>query len=142
MAEILGVVASGISVAQIAGQLLSCIQQLRTLCRVLRDITRELQAILDELEILGEIFYQLGAFKTDSSQPGYSALRASLVQCHNAASKLEAVAKAGSEPLQSNKSRKWFLIKAVLKREEVKDLKTQLEAAKSLLHLAVTCYSL
>jgi hypothetical protein len=125
MAEILGVVASGISVAQIAGQLLSCIQQLRTLCRVLRDI-----------------FYQLGAFKTDSSQPGYSALRASLVQCHNAASKLEAVAKAGSEPLQSNKSRKWFLIKAVLKREEVKDLKTQLEAAKSLLHLAVTCYSL
>ena len=142
MAEILGVVASGISVAQIAGQLLSCIQQLRTLCRALRDTPGELQAILDELEILGEIFYQLGAIKTDSSQPGYSALRASLAQCRNAASKLEAVAKASSNPLQSNKSHKWFLMKAVLKREEVRDLKIQFEAAKSLLHLAMTCYSL
>jgi hypothetical protein len=132
MAEILGVVASGISVAQIAGQLLSCIQQLRTLCRALRDTPGELQGILDELEILGEIFYQLGVINTDTSQPGRSALQASLTQCRRAASKLEALAFTGSRPLQSKKTTTWSRVKAVLKREEVRDLKMQLESAKSL----------
>jgi len=139
MAEVLGIVASGVSVAQIAGQLLGCVQQLRTLCRALRDTPGELQGILDELEILGEVFYQLGALKTDSSQPGYSALRASLGHCRTAASKLETIAIAGSQPLQDNKKRAWFLMKAVLKREEVRELKDQLETSKSLLHLAMTC---
>jgi len=142
MAEVLGVVASGISVAQIAGQLLGCVQQLRTLCRALRDTPGELQGILDELEILGEVFYQLRALQIDSSQPGYSALRASLGHCRMAASKLETIAVAGSRALQDSKKRAWFLMKAVLRREEVRELKVQLEAAKSLLHLAMTCYSL
>ena len=142
MAEVLGVVASGISVAQIAGQLLSSIQQLRTLCRALRDTPGELQAILGELEILGEIFYGLGAIKTNSSQPSVSALQASLTQCQNAALKLEALANAGARLLENNKNRTWFLMKAVLKREELRDLKLQLEHAKSLLHLAMTCYSM
>jgi hypothetical protein len=48
MAEVLGVVASGVSVVQIAGQLLSCIQGLRVLCRALRDTPGELQGILDD----------------------------------------------------------------------------------------------
>jgi hypothetical protein len=79
MAEVLGVVASGVSVVQIAGQLLSCIQGLRLLYRALRDTPGELQWILDELEILGEIFYDLGAIQTGTSQPGHSALQAGLI---------------------------------------------------------------
>jgi hypothetical protein len=142
MAEVLGVVASGVSVVQIAGQLLSCIQGLRVLCRALRDTPGELQGILDELEILGEIFYQLGAIQTGTSQPGHSALQASLIHCRKAASKLENLASQGSRPLQKSKHTTWFRVKAVLKLEEVRDLKIQLEAAKSLLHLAMTWYSL
>ena len=142
MAEVLGIVASGISVAQIAGQLLGCIQQLRTLCRALRDTPGELQGILDELEILGEVFYQLGALKTDSSQPGHSALQASLSHCRAAASKLEDLATRGSRPLRDSKRRSLYLMKALLKRGEVRELSVKLEAAKSLLHLAMTCYSL
>jgi len=142
MAEILGVVASGISVAQIAGQLLSCIQGLRALCRALRDTPDELQGILDELEILGEIFYQLGAVQTGASQPGHSALQASLTHCRKATSKLEILASQGSRALQRSKHKTWFRVKAVLKLEEVRELKVQFEAAKSLLHLAMTCYSL
>ncbi|KAE9370181.1 ankyrin [Stipitochalara longipes BDJ] len=142
MAEVLGVVASGLSVAQIAGQLLSCIQGLRALCRALRDTPGELQGILDELEILGEIFYQLGPIQTGTSQPGHSALQASLTHCRKAASKLDILANQTLRPLQRSKHATWFRVKAVLKLEEVRDLKVQLERAKSLLHLAMTCYSL
>jgi hypothetical protein len=142
MAEVLGIVASGISVAQIAGQLLGCIQQLRTLCRALRDTPGELREILDELEILGEVFYSLGALETDSSQPGHAALRASLTHCRTAASKLQVVVTRSSRALHGERIKPWHLMKAVLKREDIKDMKGQLEATKSSLHLAMTCYSL
>ena len=142
MAEVLGVVASGVSVAQVAGQLLSCIQGLRALCRALRDTPGELQGILEELEILGEIFYQLEAVQTVTSLPGDSALRASLTHCRKAATKLETLANRGSRTPQRSKHKTLSRVKAVLKLEEVRELKVQLEAAKSLLHLAMTCYSL
>lgn len=142
MAEVVGFVASGASVAQIAGQLLSCMQHLRMLCRALRDAPEELQDIINELEILGEIFYQLGTFKSETSQNGYSALQASLTRCRKAASKLEALATPSSRTLQSNQTTPWSRLKAVAKMDETKKLKTQLEAAKSLLQLAMTCYSL
>lgn len=149
MAEVLAVVASGISIAQIAGELLSCILKLRTLCRALRDMPEELEGTLDELEVLGKIFCQLGAFETDNSQPGHSALQAGLTQCRKTATKLQALATAGSRPQERNKSQILSRVKAVMKIEEVKDLKSeldaakaQLEAAKLSLQLAMTCYSL
>jgi hypothetical protein len=142
MAEVLGLVASGISVAQIAGQLLGCIKQLCALCRALRDTPEELQGILEELEILGEIHYQLGTFQPDSSRLGHNALRLSLINCRKAASNLEVLVTRSSRSLQADKKRPWHLVKVVLKREEIKELKAQLEAAKSLLHLSMTWFSL
>lgn len=141
MAEVLGIVASGISVAQMAGQLLTCIEQLRTFCRALRNIPEELRGVLNEIEILGDVFYHLGVLDSTPSQPGYSALRASLAHCQAAALKLQAVTMKSSSPLKADKKRAWNAIKAVLRREEAKELKCQLEAAKSLLSLALTCYS-
>jgi hypothetical protein len=145
MAEVLGIVASGISVAQIAGQLLACVKTLRSFSRAVRDLPEDLSRIFNELEILGEVFYQLDALNDDSSSTGGSRLlEASLVQCGAASATLEAVATRANVSFKEghSKSRPWKFIKALLKKDELEELKSRLESAKSLLHLAMTCYSL
>ena len=56
MAEVFGLVASGISVVQIAGQLVVCVKTLQSFSRAVRDLPEDLSRIFDELEILGEVF--------------------------------------------------------------------------------------
>jgi prenyltransferase beta subunit len=145
MAEVLGIVASGISVAQIAGQLLACVKTLRSLSRAVRDLPDDLCRILDEAEILGRMFYQLEALNKCSPSPGGSnILEASLAHCAGVAATLEALATRANVSFKggNSKSRPWEFIKALLKKDELEELKNRLESAKSLLHLAVTCYSL
>jgi hypothetical protein len=90
MAELLGVVASGISVMQIAGQLVGCIQQLRTFCRSMRDLPEDLQRTLQELQILSEVFCQPETFNSGDVQTASTELlHISLLNCQAAASSLE-----------------------------------------------------
>jgi hypothetical protein len=145
MAEVLGIVASGISIAQIAGQLLACVKTLRAFSRAVRDLPEDLSRIFNELEILCEVFYQLDALNEGSASTGGSRfLEASLVQCGAAAATLEALATRTNVSFKegSNKSGPWKVIKALLKKDELEELKRRLESAKSSLHLAMTCYSL
>lgn len=139
MAEILAVVASGISVVQLAGQLLNCVHQLRIFYRTIRDIPEELQRVLNEVEILGQILSQLGTLSPND--PGTSALQASLEHCGGAVSTLGKMATRSQGQLGRN-NRKLNLARVALRKEELKELKVQLEAAKSLLHLSMTCYSM
>ncbi|KAH6724452.1 hypothetical protein BKA61DRAFT_649362 [Leptodontidium sp. MPI-SDFR-AT-0119] len=139
MAEVLAVVASGISVVQLAGQLLNCVHQLRIFYRTIRDIPEELQQVLNEVEILGQILSQLGTLSPND--PGTSALQASLEHCRRAVSTLGKMA-TRSQGLLGRNNRKLNLVRVALRKDELKELKVQLEAAKSLLHLSMTCYSI
>jgi hypothetical protein len=143
MAEILGIVASGISVANLAGQLLGCVDKLRTLSRAIRDLPQELEHVVNELTILGGIFHQLGTLHVGIQHTeAASLLQASLAHCQTAATTLEILAKKTRYPLTKDKKRSWHLVKGVMRREEIKELQQHLEAAKSMLHLSMTCYSL
>jgi hypothetical protein len=148
MAEVLGIVASGISVAQIAGQLLACVKTLRSFSRAVRDLPDDLCRILNEAEILGQMFYHLDLLnKCSPSTGGSDILEASLVHCAGAAATLEALATRANVSFKQESCKKrqrppWKFIKAVLKKDEIEELKTRLESAKSLLHLAMTYHSL
>ena len=143
MAEVVAIVASGISIAQISAQLLNCTQQLRGFCKALRDFPTEVESLLNEVEILGQIFSQLDSLTGSNCQPGATALKASLDHCRKAVTTLESLARSSREQLdQSKKSRSLQLIRVALRKDEFKEVKGQLEAAKSLLNLSVTCYSL
>lgn len=139
MAEVLAVVASGISVAHIAGQLLNCVHQMRGFYRTIRNVPEELEQILNEVEILGRILVQLGDL--GRHDPGTSALQASVEHCRRAVLSLEILATRSRGHLARN-NKKLNLVKVSLRKDELRDLKVQLEAAKSLLHLAMTCYSM
>ena len=147
MAEVLGIAASGISVAQIAGQLLACVETLRSFSRAVRDLPADLSRILIAAEILGQMFYQLEALnKRSPSTRGSDILEASLEYCAGVAASLEDLATRANAAFKQESCKKrhrpWKLIKAVLKKDEIEELKTRLESAKSLLHLAMTYHSL
>jgi hypothetical protein len=144
MAEVLGIVASGISVVQIAGQLVKCVQQLRNVCRSIRDFPAELQQILQEIQVLGEVFCNLENLQGDYSPVGsFDVLKASLAHCVVAKTALEAIISRTRSPQNARTGKQnWYTIKAVFKKEEIKELKQRLEDSKSLLQLAMSCHSL
>jgi len=144
MAEVLGVIASGISVVQIAGQLVKCVNQLHSICRSIRDFPSELQLVLNDIEILGELLQELYNTEETSIHPGGSSLlRASLAHCEAAASSLElVVARTNNRISQSNAKLSWKMIKGLWKKNEIANLKQRLNDAKLLLHLAMTSRSL
>jgi hypothetical protein len=138
MAEILGVVASGISVAQLAGDLLGCVQRLRNFYQAIQNIPEDLQRITQEIEILGEIFSHVGTLDGGNLA---TLLKASVAKCQIAASKLEIKVTANSKLL--NRKKRWQIlqrVKAVLKKPEIKELKAHLDEAKDLLQLALITY--
>lgn len=144
MAEVLGIVASGVSIAQIAGQLVKCVQQLWSLCRSIRDFPGELQQILKDIEVLGEVFCDLKGLQDGHIQAGSSnVLQASLAHCLVAKSALEAIVSRTSNS-QNGKSTSRTLnsLNAVFRKQEINELKQQLEDSKSLLQLAMSCQSL
>jgi hypothetical protein len=142
MAEIVGVVASGISIVQVAGQLLGCIEKLRALHRSMRDVPEDLQSTLKDIETIEQVFSQVQAFDESCfSDQALSFLRASLENCQAAASALENLITGAILPLKTqSKLRTKHLLQAVFKKEDMKELKVRLESAKALLQLAVSCY--
>jgi hypothetical protein len=123
MAEILGVVASGISPVQIAEQLRGCVKQVRTFCRSIRNIPGDLQSTLNEIENVGQLLSHIGGF----NDAGSSLLKESLRNCQAAASALEALTSRTVLPLSGDsKFRPKHLLKAVLKKEEAKELKMRM----------------
>jgi hypothetical protein len=138
MAEVLGVVASSISVGQLAVDLLGCLQRLRNFYQAIQNIPEDLQQITQQIEILGEIFSHVG---TSNRGDLASLLKASLAKCQTAALNLETKVTAISKPL--NQKRRWQFVqrvKAVLKKPEIKELKILLDEAKDLLQLALVTY--
>ena len=144
MAELLGVVASGISVVQIAGQLLGCIQQLHAFCRSMRDLPEDLQRTLQELQILSKVFCQVETFGSRDVQTASAGLlHISLLNCQAAARSLETlISKTTKSLADKGKGRQLHLLKATLKKSEMKELRERLDTARSLLHVAMTCYQM
>src|SRR4051794_19982120 len=137
MAEVIGLAASVV-------QLLGCIQQLRTFCKAVRGIPQELQATLDEIEVLQQVISQTATIeRSQCDVPGDSGLLASLERCKTTASALEAITTRTITPLnKKGVLRSGSLVRAVLKKEDIKEMKQRLDTAKSDLHLAVTCYNM
>jgi hypothetical protein len=142
MVEIIGVGASGISGVQITGQLLGCIEKLRTLRRSIRDVPEDLQSTLKDIDTIERIFAQVHDFD-ESLLPAQALgfLRASLEDCQAAASALENLTTRTILPLKTqSKLCLKNLLQAVFKKEEITELKLRLESGKASLQLAISCY--
>ena len=141
MAEVVGVVASAISISGLVLQIFDAVQKIRTFCTAVRDAPKEIKDTLDELEIFAQILLELQADSESEKKEELMSLsvRRCLRSCQKAAEDLAAVAVSLAEGLSGSKSRRqWASIKKVLKNEMIKENYSRLERAKSALNLTVS----
>lgn len=142
MAEILGAVASGISVLQLAGQVAKSVIKLKDYWDQIKEAPAEIVYLLQEIESLNLI---LGHIKDDQSEQntygvdvGNVCVQQSLELCRQGADELEGLVVELAQKIEGKG--KWrgkmASAKVVLKKEEIKRLKRRMKNAIRLLSLA------
>ncbi|AEO64196.1 uncharacterized protein THITE_2110076 [Thermothielavioides terrestris NRRL 8126] len=149
MAEVLGVVASGIAVAQAAQSLGGAVVALARLWREVRDVPDAVRAVLDELELAGEVVAAIESELTAAaaaagaagvSESGVSALHARVVQrCRAAREELGALVRDLAADITSSRRRKRVLagVRVALKKDVLEAYEKRLRRALRMLDSVV-----
>ncbi|TGO16587.1 hypothetical protein BTUL_0026g00400 [Botrytis tulipae] len=143
MAEVLGTIASGISIAQLAGNLASSIIKLKNYWDQIQDAPDDIALLVHEIEshhaILRSIL-EKQAQLTVSCQPTGGFFDQSIRLCQNASLKLDGLVNALTIDINSN--RKWKrtmgAANVLLKAEKLKKLKKRMKNATRSMHLAIS----
>ena len=139
MADIVGIVASGISIGTLAMQIVGCIQQILDLWSTINDAPENIQSLLEEIELLGNFLTEIDDEETGQPQTVVKIIK----YCQDAADCIDQVTKDLAEGFTSTNSRRrhWIAVKAVLKEKKLTRCFMRLERAKSLLNLAFQYYT-
>ncbi|POS75851.1 hypothetical protein DHEL01_v205757 [Diaporthe helianthi] len=147
MAEVFGIVASGLSVAQIAGSILNSSFKLKTLLDEVRDAPANLRLMLDHLELLTPILSDATTVSTQPSPPSnhQQALQKALGACQRAAEQLELLVTELASNITAASGgarRKRFIgaVKVVLKKGILAQHEMRLQNAIQLLTFAQNTY--
>ena len=140
MAEVLGVIASGVSIGSITIQIVGSVQQILDFWSSIKDAPTDIQDLLEELQILANLLSEV-----DSSQnngPNSSSQLAAAKYCKNAATSITDVVKDLADGFAMSKGRRrWTAVIAVLKEKKMAKSLQRLERAKMMLFLAQQCYT-
>ena len=147
MAEVVGLVASGISIGTLAAQITSSVVKLKSYWDELQDIPEDIQDLIEELEIL---YHLLADIEEDLQRNPVSGLLLDntstsrcLSHCKRGADQLKELTDDLSADLDSrNKLRKkWASTKVMLKKDKIEKYKKKLERAVNFLSLALQSYN-
>lgn len=146
MAEVIGTIASGISIVQLSGQIAKNIIKLKGIWDQVKDAPEDISYLMKDLETLNAILHELEPQETDAHIDfiaGSHAFRQSLALCREGSRELNDLVDTLSIQLSSNsKFRKTRgSVKMVLKRDQIKRYKSKLKSAITLLSLSHQCYS-
>ncbi|TEY87384.1 hypothetical protein BOTCAL_0003g00650 [Botryotinia calthae] len=145
MGELLGVVASGIAVAQLAGATVGSTQKIYSFYSEMKDAPKKLGDLLEEIELLGEVLVD---FYDQNSPPttGQSKIVPKVLRhCRTVMDNLDKILNVLEDNLKKDGGRmkkQLRTLKVVLKEKTLEELADRLERAKSLLTLAVNCHSI
>lgn len=140
MAEVLGVIASGISVAQITFQFVGFAHKLQQL----HDLPDELQKIFTDLELLRQLLSPLVSALDSSGKVDASSenLHDSIVHCNEVASSLCTLAtKLNKNSDGSIVKRSLGILKTGLRKDEIRTMEMRLGSSKTSLLLAMAVYA-
>jgi hypothetical protein len=146
MAEALGVVASGIAVAQLATQVASSIIKLKNYCEHIKDVPSEI-GHLREIDSLNLILCHIQddqARQSDPASIGNSVyLKQSLELCQQGSTELGILVNELAAKIDGKHGlkKKFGSAKVVLKNEEIKKLKRRMKSAIRLLSLSYQCHT-
>jgi hypothetical protein len=139
MAEVFGFVASGISVASLAIQILENINRVIDFCKSIKDAPTDIYRILLELQILSNIVsgIQLVFEKRSLPEISEATIKNTLDLVRHDISKLSALSSDLERKLNSEKkiTRTWARVQTVLSEKKIGLLKDHLDRAKATLQL-------
>lgn len=146
MAEIVGLVASGISIAQVAGEIITVGIKIKGLLDEVKDAPETLLALLDRVSRLVPVLCSISV-DTDSTPLSvslHSALHGAVSSCMEAAKQLELLARDLSDEIDATHGarRKLKMAKVILRKSLLQKYENRLQAAVQHLSLAQQTYIL
>ena len=145
MAEVFGVVASGISVASLAIQILENINRVINFCKSIKDAPTDICRILLELQLLSNIVsgIQLVFEKRSLPETSGAMIKNTLDLVRHDISKLSDLSSDLERKLNSEKriTRTWARVQTVLSEKKIAILRDHLEGAKGTLQL-LQCWNI
>ena len=143
MAEVLGVVASGISVASLAIQIADSLSKVIIFCESIREAPADIQRLILELHLLSNIISVIQTMVTNDLIPAKIEpvlLRALTLVRHDVAS-LSILSSELDRKLRSERKiiRSWARVQTVFSEKKIILLKSHLDSAKGGLNLLQSC---
>jgi hypothetical protein len=137
MAEVVGIVASGIAVAQLAGSIVTSAQNLHNIWTSLKGAPKVVRDCLREIELLGTVIHTV-KFEAE----GEDVVKRALIYCEEVVGEFESILRGVALVDGRGQSRPWGKVKFLFKEKELGESMGRLERAKSMLGLAVDYYSM
>lgn len=147
MAEVLGVVASGVAVATIVGQVTSCVAKLKSYWDQVKDVPIEICILLREVNtfnvILSQIQYDQLKLSGHAVTMNNQSLQQSLQLCQEGAKELTDLTSDLANLIEGKDGwrKKLGSVKVVLKKDDLKRLKRRMKCAINLLSLSYQCHT-
>lgn len=152
MAEVLGLVASGLSVASTAGSIVTTSIKVKALLDEVKDAPDNLKDMLDHIELLTPILCEATTTGHESAgtakSPPLAAtshLQQALARCRAASEQLELLARSLISQVDTARGglrRKRAMVKVVLKKATLAEYEKRLQRTIQLLTLAHNAYTL
>lgn len=144
MAELVGLIASGISIAQLATQVGGCIVKLKGYWSQVQQAPDNIAHLLREIESLNLILSHIQDDQCRAESAGEDfCMRQSLQLCKEGADELSALVAELAAKIEGKAGmrRRFGSVKIVLRNEEVKRLRRRMKTAIRLLTLAYQCHT-
>ena len=146
MAELVGLIASGVSLGALAGQIASSLVKLKSYLDQVRDAPEDIHILLDEIE---DLHFLLSDIEDDQSRNSHSAMLLDnssvsrcLDHCRRGAERLRRVVDDMAVDFECHipMKRRWTAAKIIWKRDRVEKYKAELASAVRLLALSHQIY--
>ena len=147
MAEVIGVVASGISIATLAAQIAGSIVKLKSYWNEVKDAPEDIWLLMEELEGFKTLFSIIqGNLQRDSiSNTTAASISASecLDNCQKGAKRLQKLTNDLYTDINASRGTKlrWVSAKVVMKKDKIKRYKSRLKSSIGLLSLSYQSYN-
>lgn len=144
MAEVLGLVSSVITVAELAGRVATSAATLKRLWDEVKDVPEEVNALLEEIELLHPFLAEMENefLQTPDIMKNLNAAKRALNYCRQAGSDLESLVEDMQQQIFTARGlkRKIAKVKVALKKDQIRDYKRRLRSILHLLSLSQQSY--
>lgn len=147
MAEVIGVAASGIALAEVAGKIVTTSLAIKRLVDDVKELPETFGLLLDQVDVLTPVLVEASSDATGSAaapSPMDRALDAAAAQCSKALDQLKSLASELSDQIEKSRGfrRKVIAVKVALQKDAVGKHEKRLDKAVQLLLIAQQTYIL